>query len=125
MAALGPEHPLVGFDQATLADRRDGLQVGQFLGPLGQPHPAHASPHGAGADEHDLATLSLDGVELLAECLDPRAVQKAVGAGQHTGANLDDDQPGGGGEVRTELVSHVPMVGVRQTGCVPGSASYR
>ena len=108
--ALGAEHPLVGLDQTALADRRHGLQVGQFLGPLGQAHPPHAGPNGAGTDEHDPPPLVQDGVELAAERLDPRIIQQSIGAGEHAGADLDDDQGGGGGEVRTELVSHGPMV---------------
>jgi hypothetical protein len=114
VAALGAEHSLVGFDQAALPDRGHGLKVGEFLRPLGEPHPAHAGPDGSRTDEHHLPPLREDGVELAPERLDARVVEQPVRAGEHAGADLDDDEPGGGGEIQAERVGHGPVVEVRE-----------
>jgi len=106
VAAAAAQRPLVGLDQAALADGRHGLQPGEFLGPAVEAHPAHARPHGPGTDEHDLAAARQHGVELPAEGFDSGGIEQAVGAGEHASAHLDDDQSCGGDEFGAQRFAH-------------------
>ena len=45
-------------------------------------------------------------VELAAKRLDSSGVEKAVRPGEHAGSDLDDDQPGGGGDVVSKRIGH-------------------
>ena len=100
------QRPLVGLDEAALADGGDGLKMGKIGGPARQSEPAHAGPDGPGANQHDLSARRKDVVDLIDELLDPLLVELPVVAGQHAGADLDDDGRGQGGDFLSQEIDH-------------------
>ena len=107
MAIVDAERTLVSLDQATLADGSHSLEVGEFQRPRCEAHPAHARPHRSRTHEHHLATRCEQGIKLAAERIDAGSIEEAVGAREHAGSNLDNDQCGSGGNILADLIRHV------------------
>src|SRR5262249_42388919 len=73
--------------------------------------PADAAADGAGADHGDLASGGAEAVDLVGQRLKAGRLQGAVGAGEHVGADLDDDGVGQGDDFLADGVEHAGVLG--------------
>jgi hypothetical protein len=69
---------IVSFDQSTLANRGDSLQMGQINWTLGQFQPADASPDGAAAHQHHASFAFQQLHELLCQFRYPLLVERTI-----------------------------------------------
>lgn len=88
------QRSLVGLNQIGLPDRRNGLQLRQAAGPLGQIQFADAGSDRSAADHDDLAAGVGDVGQTGRKPIDTRQIQLSVGRRQDSSANLDDDTGG-------------------------------
>ena len=112
--AVRREAFLVGPHQEALADGGTGLEVRQVGRPLAEAEPADAGADGPGADQGDLAAGGADALELVGQGLDAAPVERAVGVGQHVGADLDDHRAGPGENLGSDDVGHEAIVARRK-----------
>ena len=100
------EAVFVGAHQERLSDGGAGLKLAQVGGAFGQAESADAGADGPGTDEGHLAAGGPQAVDLVGESLDARRFQRAVGAGEHVGADLDDDGVGQGDDFLPDRIEH-------------------
>ncbi len=84
------ERILIRLDQIRLANRGDGLQLGQTGGTLIETQFCEPGSDRTTADHHNLATRVGDSRQLCRQQIDSATIQLAVFGRQHTRPHFDD-----------------------------------
>ena len=104
--AVAGEAVFPGAHEEGLADGGAGLQLPQVGGAFAQAEPADAGADGPGTDQGDLPAGGAEAVDLVGQGLHLRRFERAVGAGQHVGADLHDHGVRQGDDFLPDGVEH-------------------